>query len=87
MPTVFIPTSLRKRTGGVKSVDVSAENVRQVIDELEKRFPGIKDRLCENGQLKAGLAVAIDSRVTSHGLLEKVQSGSEVHFVPTVSGG
>ncbi len=87
MPTVFIPASLRKHTGDVRSVVVSAGNVREVIEELEKKFPGIREKICEDGQLRKGVSVAVDSRVLSHGMLEKVSSDSEVHFVPSVSGG
>ncbi|MEW4487336.1 MoaD/ThiS family protein [Thalassoglobus sp. JC818] len=87
MATVFIPTSLRSLSGGVRSIDTDAGNVREVIDQLEAQFPGMRDRLCENGGLKKGIAVAIDSRVCSHGLLEQVPPDSEVHFVPGVSGG
>ena len=66
---------------------VKGETVRQLIDELERKFPGIRDRLCVDGQLKPGIAVAIDSRISSIGLVETVGADSEVHFVPTVSGG
>lgn len=87
MPTVFIPASLRKYTNHVHQLQIEARNVREVIEQLEIEFPGISDRLCESGTLRPGLAVAVDSRVSSHGLLEKVNANSEVHFVPTVSGG
>ncbi|TWT59069.1 Sulfur carrier protein CysO [Thalassoglobus neptunius] len=87
MATVFIPTSLRSLSGGVRSIQANASNVREVIDHLEEHFPGMRDRLCENGELRKGIAVAVDSRVCSHGLLEKISPDSEVHFVPGVSGG
>ena len=40
MATVFIPTMLQAMTGGVKQVEVAAENVRQVVDGLESFFRG-----------------------------------------------
>ncbi len=87
MPTVFIPTSLRKYTNDVRSIEINARNVREVVEQLESQFPGIQEKICEDGQLRKGLSVAIDSRVCSHGMLEKVASNSEIHFVPSISGG
>ncbi len=87
MPTVFIPASLQKHTSGVQKLELDAKNVREVLVQLELEFPGIQDRLCVDDQLKPGLAVAIDSRVSNQGLLERIESESEVHFVLTVPGG
>ena len=87
MATVFIPTMLQKMTGGIKQVDLEAKNVRQIIEELERLYPGIKDRLVEDGAIRSNLAVAIDGEITRMGLLEKVGENSEVHFVPAIGGG
>ena len=87
MATVIIPTMLLPVTGGVKQVDVEANNVRQVINALEQQFPGIKDRLVEDNQVRSNLAVSIDGEVARMGLLERVGQNSEVHFVPAISGG
>ena len=87
MATVFIPTMLQKFTGGVKQVDVEAANVRQVIDGLDHLYPGMKDRLVEEGQIRSNLAVAIDGEIARMGLLEKIKQNSEVHFVPAIGGG
>ena len=87
MATVFIPTMLQKMTGGIKQVDLEAKNVRQVIEELERLYPGIKDRLVEDGAIRPNLAVAIDGEIVRMGLLEKVGENSEVHFVPAIGGG
>ena len=87
MATVFIPTMLQKMTGGIKQVDLEAKNVRQIIEELERLYPGIKDRLVEDGAIRSNLAVAIDGEVARMGLLDKVGEASEVHFVPAFGGG
>jgi len=70
--TVFIPTMLQPITGGVKQFDCEATNLRQVIERLDQLFPGIKDKLVEDGRIKPNLAVAIDGEVARMGLLEKV---------------
>ena len=87
MPRVFIPPLLRPLTGDVEEVVVDAKNVRQVIDALESRFPGIKSRLCDEDGLMPGLSVAVDGNVSSLGLLQQVGEKSEVHFLPAIGGG
>ncbi len=87
MTTVFIPTMLQPIAGGVKQVDLEARNVRQVIDRLDQLYPGMKDRLTEEGRIRSNLAVAIDGEIARMGLLEKVNENSEVHFVPAIGGG
>ncbi len=87
MAKVFIPTMLQPLTGGVKEVDCQARNVRQLIDNLDALYPGIKDRLMEDGEIRSNLAVAIDGEVARMGMLERVPDTSEVHFVPAIAGG
>ena len=87
MPRVFIPPLLRSLTGGSEIIDVDAENVRGVIDELETRFPGIRARLCDADELKPELVVTVDGNVSAVGLLQKVRTESEVHFLPAIGGG
>ena len=87
MATIFIPTMLQKMTGGVKQVDFEAKNVRQVIEELDRLYPGMKDKLVEEGAIRSNLAVAVDGEVARMGLLQKVGENSEVHFVPAIGGG
>ena len=87
MATVYIPTMLLPVTGGVKQTQVEARNVRQLINGLDAQFPGIKDRLIEDNQVRSNLAVSIDGEVARMGLLERVGENSEVHFVPAISGG
>ena len=87
MATVYIPTMLLPVTSGVKQVQVEASNVRQLINGLEEQFPGIKDRLVEDNEVRSNLAVSIDGEIARMGLLERVRENSEVHFVPAISGG
>ena len=87
MATVFIPTMLQKMAEGVKQVELEAKNVRQVIEELDRLYPGMKDKLVEEGAIRPNLAVAVDGEVARMGLLQKVGENSEVHFVPAIGGG
>ena len=87
MAKIFIPTMLQSLTAGTKQVDLQARNVRQVIEQLDEMYPGIKDRLVEDGEIRPNLAIAIDGDVAIMGMLEKVGENSEVHFVPAIGGG
>ena len=87
MATVYVPTMLLPLTGGVKQVAVAAANVRQVVNGLEELYPGIKERLVADNQLRPDLSVAVDGEIARMGLLERVGENSEVHFVPAISGG
>jgi sulfur-carrier protein len=90
MPIVWIPSLIRDLTGGQQTVTVEGATVRQVVRELEARFPGIAARLCEDaedGELSPHINVAVDGVVSPLGMLEPVGPESEVHFLPAVGGG
>ena len=87
MATIFIPTMLQKMADGAQKVDMEVRNVRQVIERLEEIYPGIKNRLLEDGDIAPNIAVAIDGDVAIMGLLQRVGENSEVHFVPAIGGG
>jgi molybdopterin synthase sulfur carrier subunit len=87
MATVWIPSLLRDLTGGRESLTVPGATVGQVVDSLDQLYPGVKSRLCDAGGLRASVAVAVDTEVARLGLLQPVGEQSEVHFLPSVSGG
>lgn len=87
MPTVFIPGSMRELSGGQAEIQVRGSTVREIISELEKSHPGIKDWLVEDNRLKPNISVAVDGVVSPLGLLQEVEEDSEVHFVAAIAGG
>jgi molybdopterin synthase sulfur carrier subunit len=87
VPTVYIPTLLQAVTGGKSAVEVDGATVRQVIDNLEQLYPGLRERLLDQGKLRPNISVAVDGEVTPMGLLEAVSPQSEVHFVAAIKGG
>jgi molybdopterin synthase sulfur carrier subunit len=87
MVTVFVPTMLQPLTGGVKQVEVEARNVRQLVDQLDQLYPGMRNRLVEEGRIRSNLAVSIDGEIARLGLMERLHENSEVHFVPAIGGG
>ena len=87
MAKVFIPSLMQKLTDGKDIVDISGTTVREIIESLEKNYPGIKIRLVDKYKMKPNISVAVDGDVSPLGLLEKVSENSEVHFIPAVGGG
>lgn len=87
MATVWIPPLMRSLSDGQERIEVDGQNVREIVAALEERFPGISERLLEEGRLRPGLSVAVDGTVSNKGIRESVQPDSEVHFVPAMSGG
>lgn len=87
MVRVFIPASLRDMCDGQREVELTATNVREAIQKLDSKFPGMARRLIDEDALKPDLVVAIDSEIREGGLLEQLTENCELHFVPAVSGG
>jgi sulfur-carrier protein len=87
MPTVLVPALLRNLTNGQERVTVRGATVRQVIEDLERQFPGISTHLVEDGDLKSGIAVSVDGEMGVGGLLDPVKEASEVYFLPALGGG
>ena len=87
MATVFIPSLMQSLTDGKHRVEIEGSSVRQIINNLDAAFPGMKERLLEEGQIKPNISVAVDGEITPLGMLEKVGEQSEVHFLPAIGGG
>ena len=78
---VVIPNGLRKWTGGAAEVEVAAKDVRGAVAALDARFPGFA------AALGRSFAVAIDGEILQDAWHEALPAGSELHFLPALSGG
>jgi molybdopterin synthase sulfur carrier subunit len=87
MVTVFIPTTLLRLTRNTRSLEVEGGTIGEVIRSVDEQFPGFAEAVIEDGSLRSGLAVSIDSELATLGLMEPVPEGSEVHFLPAIGGG
>jgi molybdopterin synthase sulfur carrier subunit len=87
MATVWIPSLMRGLTGGLAEVRADGATVREVIDDLERRYPGLKSRLVGEDRLKPNIALVVDGVTSKQGLRHALMASSEVHFVPAISGG
>ncbi|MDP6822544.1 MAG: MoaD/ThiS family protein [Dehalococcoidia bacterium] len=88
MARVFIPQPLRKLTNGQIETQIPGKNLREVIENLEKEFPGAAEYLLNDGNLKPGIAAIVGEQATRQGLLHKIEDDeTEVHFLPAIAGG
>ncbi len=87
MATVVVPSLMRDLTEGRARVEVSGETVQDVLEALERRYPGIKERLCEGDELASTIAVSVDGKLSRLGLFQPVGAESVVRFLPAIEGG
>ena len=87
MATVFIPSLMQDLTGGERTVEMPGRTVREIVNGLEGRYPGMKDRLMDGFRLKGNITVAVYGEVSPVGVLADVGESSEVHFLPAIAGG
>ncbi|HUA32528.1 MAG TPA: MoaD/ThiS family protein [Candidatus Binataceae bacterium] len=87
MASVVIPSLLRKYTGGVDRAEIAGSSLRELIRNLDAKFPGLGEQLTLDGDLRPSIAVSVDGEIATGGVLEKIGPSSEVHFLPAIGGG
>ena len=86
---IRIPTILRPYTGGEKSVQASGSTLAELVSDLDRRFPGMGERLLEDGKLRRFINVYLnDEDVRVIGSLDApISSGDSLTILPAVAGG
>ena len=88
MAVVFIPSALRKLTGGVDRLEAGGATLGDVVAEIDRRFPGFGSAVAsDDGTLVTSLQVFLDGEMAVEGLLAEVGASTEVHFLPAIGGG
>lgn len=89
MATVRIPTPLRTLTAGADEVSADGATVRALVDDLEKKYPGMKDRLLDEKGVRRFVNIYLgedDIRFLG-GLDTEVKPGDQLVVVPAIAGG
>ena len=86
---VRIPTILRPYTGGEKAVDGAGATLGALIDDLESRYPGLRERLVDEAGLRRFVNVYLNDEDVRFlgGLDTAVADGDSVTILPAVAGG
>ncbi|HLG50411.1 MAG TPA: MoaD/ThiS family protein [Chloroflexota bacterium] len=87
--TVYIPTPYRDLTAGQGHVSADGRTLHELIDDLERRYPGLRERLCDQTGIRSHLNVFINGREmrTLRGEETPLTDGDEVAFIPALVGG
>ncbi|HEY5648754.1 MAG TPA: MoaD/ThiS family protein [Nitrospiria bacterium] len=87
---VRIPTPLRSLTAGQSLVEVGGKDINEMIGELEKAFPGFRERICdEANQVRRFVNIYINEEDIrfKEGQSTLLKEGDEVSIVPAIAGG
>ena len=86
---VNIPTPMRQHTEGQAVVEASGGTVKQLLENLGQKYPGIVSRLFENGQVRRFVNVYLNDEDIRYldSLDTAVKDGDEVSIIPAVAGG
>ena len=90
MPSVRIPTPLRKLTAEKDEVNISAVNISALIEELENQYPGFKERLCdESGEVRRFINLYVNNEDIRFldGKETALNEDDVVSIIPAIAGG
>ncbi len=90
MPNVLIPTPLRKLTNDLSEVSAAGANIGEVLANLERAFPGVKERIFdEAGEVRRFILVHVNGEDIRFldGLNTPVADKDEVSITPALAGG
>jgi sulfur-carrier protein len=88
--SVRIPVQLRSLTDGQEVVVATGGSVLDLIEDIDKRFPGIKDRICEqNGQVRRFVNIFVNDEDIRflQSLQTPISDSDEVSIIPAIAGG
>lgn len=87
---VKIPTPLQKLTGGKGEVECEGATIGEMFDALEKRYPGVKERLYdEEGKLRRFINIYVNEEDIRFldGEETSLSEGDDVSVIPAIAGG
>jgi Molybdopterin converting factor, small subunit len=86
---VRIPTILRPYTDGAKVVEGNGATLSALIDDLDSRHVGLRDRLVQDGALRPFVNVYLNDEDVRFlgGIHTALSDGDSVTILPAVAGG
>lgn len=87
---VRIPAPLQKLTQNKQEVEASAANIKELVVDLERQFPGIKARLLdENGKIRRFINFYVNDEDIRFLKQDEtaLSDGNEVSIIPAIAGG
>jgi len=89
MTTVRIPPTLRPEVGGERQVAAEGDTVRELLDDLTSRFPGLRAQLVEDDDIAPFVNVYVEGEDvrTLDGIDTPVREGATVILLPAMASG
>ena len=87
---IRIPTPLRSLTKGAAEVQGTGDTVGDIIQDLERQFPGLRDRLVdEGGELRRFINIYVNEEDIRflEGRKTALKETDVVSIVPAIAGG
>ncbi len=86
---VRIPTPLQKLTQGKEEVDGIAGTVIALVNDLDRNYPGLAERVSENSKIRRFVNIYVNDEDIRFLNAEEtlVKDGDEVSIVPAIAGG
>jgi sulfur-carrier protein len=86
---VNIPTILRPLTNDQKQIETAGTNVLEVINQMDKNFPGFKEKLISKGKQHQFINIYINDNDIRFcdGLTTNLKDGDSLTILPAVAGG
>ena len=81
MPDVELIAGLRDAVGGAKSVQVEGTNIRELLQNITREYPSLRQRI------EQGVAVAIDGDIYRDDWDQQIPEGAEVVLLSRIAGG
>ncbi len=88
--TLRIPTPLQRLTDGQSEVTCEGKTVTDLLADLERRYPGVKERICdEQGKLRRFVNIFVNEEDIRflQGDQTPIKDGDEVSIIPAIAGG
>ena len=87
---VRIPAPLQKLTGNKQEVEADAANIKELVTDLERQFPGIRSRLLdESGKIRRFINFYVNDEDIRFLKQDETPllDGNEVSIIPAIAGG
>ena len=86
---IHVPQIFRKHTGGAKTVTAEGKTIREVLESLDKTYPGLRERLLDGKELHRFVNIyRNDEDVRFLEQLDtEVREGDSISILPAVAGG
>lgn len=87
---VRVPAPLQKLTQNQEEVTADGANVKEIIEDLEKNYPGIKERICDDqGKVRKFINIYVNGEDVRFLQQDEtpVKDKDEVSIIPAIAGG